>query len=113
PSRWYFLIGNNRDQDDYVPLINLAKTLSLSGSVLDTQTQLFMDVDEWMRAFAMKSLSGDVDTYGHGLPHNLVLYFRPEVGKALAFLWAMDFASTRAVNAPLIGGDNIGKLIPL
>ena len=81
--------------------------------MLDTQTQLFMDADEWMRAFAMKSLSGDVDTYGQGLPHNLVLYFRPEDGKALAFLWDMDFAWTRAVNAPLIGGDNIGKIISL
>jgi hypothetical protein len=72
-----------------------------------------MDVDEWMRAFAMKTLSGDVDTYSQGYPHNLIIYFRPEDGKALAFLWDMDFSWTRAVNAPLIGGDNIGKIITL
>src|SRR5258705_9626340 len=72
-----------------------------------------MDVDEWMRAFAMKTLTGDVDTYSLGLPHNLIIYFRPEDGKALAFLWDMDFSWTREVNASLIGGDNIGKIISL
>src|SRR5437762_9164832 len=111
--RWFFLIENHRAADDYTPLINLAKTFSLSGSALDGQTQQFMDVDEWMRAFAMKSLSGDVDTYSQGYPHNLIIYFRPEDGRALAFLWDMDFSWTRAVSAPLIGSDNIGKIISL
>ena len=109
--RWNFLIENNRDHDDYLPLINLAKTFSLSGSSLDARTQQLMDVDEWMRAFAMKTLTGDVDTYSLGLQHNLIIYFRPEDGKALAFLWDMDFSWTRAVNASLIGSDNMGRII--
>ena len=113
PYRWNFLIENNRDQDDYLPLINLAKAFSLSGSALDAQTQQLMDVDEWMRAFAMKTLSGDIDTYSQGYPHNFIIYFRPEDGRALAFLWDMDFSWTRAVSAPLIGSDNIGKIISL
>ena len=111
--RWNFLIENNRDQDDYLPLINLAKTFSLSGSALDARTQQHIDVDEWMRAFAMKTLTGDVDTYSLGLQHNLIIYFRPEDGKALAFLWDMDFSWTRAVNASLIGSDNMGRIISL
>src|SRR5256885_11827549 len=66
-------------------------------STLFPYTTLFRsDVDEWMRVFAMKSLSGDVDTYSQGYPHNLILYFRPEDGRALAFLWDMDFSWTRA-----------------
>jgi hypothetical protein len=113
PYRWNFLVENNRDLDDYAPLINLAKAFSLSGSALDAQTQQLMDVDEWMRAFAMKTLSGDVDTYSQGYPHNLIIYFRPEDGKALAFLWDMDFSWTRPANAALIGSANIGKIISL
>ena len=111
--RWNFLIENNRDADDYGPMISLAKAFSLSGSTLDAETQRLTDVDEWMRVFAMKSLSGDVDTYGQGYPHNLVLYFRPEDGKALALLWDMDFSWTRAVNASLYGSANIAKVIAL
>jgi hypothetical protein len=111
--RWNFLTENHRDQDDYAPLINLAKTFSLSGFALDSQSQQSMDVDEWMRAFAMKTLSGDGDTYSQGYPHNLIIYFRPEDGKALAFLWDMDFSWTRAVNAPLYGSANIARIIAL
>ena len=111
--RWNFLIENNRDADDYRPMMSLAKAFSLSGSTLDSQSQRLMDVDEWMRVFAMKTLSGDVDTYSQGYPHNLILYFRPEDGKALAFLWDMDFSWTRAVNASLYGGANIAKIISL
>ncbi|HKS36018.1 MAG TPA: lamin tail domain-containing protein, partial [Verrucomicrobiae bacterium] len=111
--RWNFLIENNRDRDDYAPLIALAKAFSLPGATLDAATQQLMDVEEWMRAFAMKSLSGDVDTYGHGLPHNLIIYFRPDDGRVLAFLWDADFSWTRPVSAPLIGGDNIGRIISL
>src|SRR2546422_7875679 len=101
PYRWNFLIENNRDQDDYLPLINLAKTFSLSGAALDAQTQQLMDVDEWMRAFAMKTLSGDVDTYNLGYPHNRIIYFRPEDGKALAFADPTKFNTAnrwRAIN---------------
>ena len=111
--RWYFLIENHRDLDDYTPLITLAKTFSLTGSALDSQSGQLMDVDEWMRAFAMKTLSGDVDTYSQGFPHNLIIYFRPEDTKALAFLWDMDYSWTRAVNAPLYGDANIAKIISL
>src|SRR5439155_2395345 len=82
-------------------------------STLDAQSRQLMDVDEWMRAFAMKSLSGDVDTYSQGYPHNLIIYFRPEDGKALAFLWDMDFSWTQPVSAPLIGNANITRIITL
>src|SRR2546422_5165749 len=70
-----------------------------------------MDVNEWMRAFAMKSLSGDVDTYSQGYPHNFIVYFRPEDPQGLAFLWDMDFSYTRATSAPLYGDANIAKII--
>ena len=94
-------------------MIGLAKTFSLSGAALDTQSQRLMDVDEWMRAFAMKTLTGDADTYSQGYPHNLIIYFRPEDGKALAFLWDMDYSWARAVNAPLYGSANIARIIAL
>jgi hypothetical protein len=111
--RWFYLIENNRARDDYAPVIALARAFSLSGPALQAQAQQLMDVDEWMRVFAMKSLSGDVDTYGYGYPHNLIIYFRPEDQKALAALWDMDFSWTRPVSASLYGGANIDRLISL
>ena len=70
-----------------------------------------MDVDEWMRLFAMKSLSGDADTYSQGYPHNLIVYFHPDNAKALAFIWDADFSWTRPVSAALYGSANSRLLL--
>src|SRR6266568_4419335 len=70
-----------------------------------------MDVSGWMRAFAMKSLSGDADTYGQGYPHNLYIYFRPDDQKSLPFLWDQDFAWTLSTSSGLTEGANISKII--
>jgi hypothetical protein len=109
--RWNFLIENNRAKDDYAPLMQLAKTLSLTGAALDTAARQQMDVDQWMRVFALKSLSGDVDTYGFGYPHNLMIYFRPEDGRAVCFPWDMDFSWTRSPTDSLLPSYNIAKVI--
>ena len=109
--RWYFLAEDHRDRDDYRQVMALAKTFSLSGTALETQARQLLDVNEWLRAFAAKSLSGDADTYNQGYPHNLMLYFRPEDGKALALLWDMDFAYTRSTSSALDGEANVRKLI--
>ena len=56
--RQNFLIKNNRDRDDYARIVEMAKSFSLTGSQLETATNQFMDVDQWMRAFAMQSMTG-------------------------------------------------------
>jgi hypothetical protein len=72
-----------------------------------------MDVDQWLRVFALKALSGDVDTYSYGYPHNQLIYFRPEDGKALTFPWDMDFSWARNATDSVIGGANISRIISL
>ncbi len=109
--RWYFLNENNVTRDDYTSIIALAKAFSLSGPALEAQAQQLMDVSGWMRAFAMKSLSGDADTYGQGYPHNLYIYFRPDDQKSLPFLWDQDFAWTLSPSSGLTEGANISKII--
>ena len=111
--RWNLSLENNRGDDNYSNMVQVAKAFSLSGTALDTQMRQLLDVSEWMRVFAAKSLSGDADTYGFGYPHNFMVYFRPEDGKALGFIWDMDFAWANSPTAALIPGDNIGKLVRL
>ncbi|MBN8247124.1 MAG: lamin tail domain-containing protein, partial [Verrucomicrobia bacterium] len=109
--RWHFLIENRRDDDDYAPVLRLAQTLSLSGTLLEQRGNEVLDVDQWARAMALKSLSGDADTYAVGYEHNQFIYFRPDTGKALAFPWDMDFAWSRNPSEPLPVGANIGRLL--
>ena len=111
--RWHFQSENNRDNDDYSAMVRLGKVMSLSGAALAQQSRQWMDVDQWARVMALKALSGDADTYGLGYPHNQMIYFRPEDGRAMTFTWDMDFCWTRNPSDPLPVGANIGRVMEL
>jgi len=109
--RYDFILKNHRDADDYSRLLTFAKTFSQpSGSTLDLETRQVMDVDEWLRAFALVSLCGVGDSYTFGNNHNLLIYQRPADQRMLAFPWDMDFAFVQSTAAPLIGDQNWGKI---
>lgn len=112
--RWFYLQENNRRGSDYTPMIRLAKALNRTGTALDAEAHRLMDVSQWMRAVAFQSLWGLVDTFPFDNPHNFIIYFRPEDGRALPFLWDMDFNFGAAPNAPLNRATgNLGRLIAL
>ncbi len=114
--RWYYLIRNNRAQDDYSRIIALTDALRATGSdvggTLDQMTQQVMDVDQWMRLFAFESLAGINDTFNQGLQHNLQLYVRPSDQRVLAFPWDMDFALHQPTNMSIYGtGSRLTRVI--
>lgn len=111
--RYNFMIKNHRSTDDYSTFMNFAKKLSLSGTSLDTQTQTTMDVDEWLRAYAMISLCGVGDMYTFGGNHNWMMYIRPEDNRLLYFPWDMDFSFNQSTSASLVGGQNFSKVVNL
>jgi len=109
--RYNFILKNHRQADDYSRFMTFAQTFSLpSGSALDLGTRQVMDVDEWLRAFALLSLCGIGDSYTFGNNHNLLLYLRPADQKMLAFPWDMDFAFNQSPTRALIGDQNWGKI---
>ncbi|MCX8157103.1 MAG: lamin tail domain-containing protein, partial [Verrucomicrobiae bacterium] len=109
--RYNFIKKNHRDVDDYGPLVTFAKTFSLATAALDQQSRRVMDVDQWMRVWALVTLCGVGDTYTFGNDHNVMLYRRPEDNKFLAFPIDMDFSFSRAANSALIGDRNFSRLI--
>lgn len=111
--RYNFMIKMHRDVDDYAPFIAFAKACSLAGTALDQETKKVMDVDEWMRVWALVTLCGVGDTYTFGNNHNLFMYRRPSDGKMLALPADMDFSFNRAANSGLVGDQNISDVINL
>jgi hypothetical protein len=111
--RWPFLIKNNREKDDYSELIDMAKVFALSGSAYADQIGDVIDVDEFLRAHAVGSLTGIGDSYFSGAQHNLELYVRPEDGKVLLFPHDMDFSFSSATNAALIQNNDLSKLVAI
>lgn len=111
--RWNYLKENNQSGDRWDQMMAVAKMFSLTGTNIDLPSQKLLDVNEWCRAFAIESLFGIADSYGFGLTHNFMLWFRPEDGKALAFPWDMDFDFWNASNAPLLPSANVSKVFNL
>lgn len=115
PEQYRFTttIRNNRARDDYSAYIAMAKAFSLSGSALQNRVPEVMDVDEWMRMFALLSLFGIGDTYTQGNPHNINFYVRPSDSRVLAFPYDWDFFFAMDSSAPLWGDSNLSKIIAL
>jgi hypothetical protein len=111
--RYNHMIKNHRAEDDYRQFIALGKAWSHGGAVLDTETRELMDIDEWMRAYALISLCSVGDMYTFGNNHNFFMYIRPSDGKFLYFPWDMDFSLNRGETASLVGDQNLGKIVSL
>ena len=109
--RWSTLINSSRTRDDYSSYVAMAQAFSLSGVALEQAVAELMDVDGWMRVFAMASLAGIGDMYTQGNPHNLNMYARPEDGKIIALPWDWNFVFAYPTNTALWGNKNLAKII--
>ncbi len=92
--RWFFNLENHRARDDYSRLMEMCTTFSKRGAALEEAAWEVLDVDEWMRTFAVYSLCGVNDTYMYGNYHNNKHYVRPGDQRVLVFAWDMDWCWT-------------------
>ena len=110
PYRWDFLIKNNEDRDDYSRLIQFCKTMELSGPSYTAQITNLIDVDEWLRVFALCVLSGAGDNYGgDGAQHNAQFYVRPADNRVLFLQHDVD--AFFDANRPIVQNNDLAKLI--
>ena len=109
--RWHWQIKNNRDADDYGPLIDVLTAMGRSGRSYQEETDRLLDVDQWLRSFAIQSLFGIADNYSSGARHNAIVYIRPSDGKALFFPWDMDFTFNRSATSGLTPSEDLNRLI--
>lgn len=110
--RWYWLIKNNREADAYDPLIEMLEAYGqdASASYLEQMDEL-LDVDQFLRSFAIQILFGVGDGYSSGSQHNAFFYQRPEDGRFLFLPWDMDFAFTRGATSSLTPSPDLNKLL--
>ena len=108
--RWQFLQKNNLNEDNYQGLMNFAKAFGTTGSTFNNHVSEMIDIDQWLRAFAIAVVSGAGDSYGgDNSQHNMQIYMRPSDGRALYFPHDLDafYSSTR----PLIANSDLAKII--
>ena len=103
-------INSRLPEDQYDEIIAMCKAFSLRGQELEDEIKNVINVDMWMRQFAIMSLLGIGDTYSQGNPHNLNFYVRPSDGKVEPMPWDWDFLFSQSSSAGLWGGRNFAKI---
>ncbi len=108
--RWQYLKKNNQDLDDFGSLMDFARVFGLTGTSYLEQISDVIDVDQWLRMFAVAVVHGAGDHYGgDNAQHNMQLYQRPSDGRMLYFIHDLDafYTATR----PLIANTDLSKLM--
>lgn len=111
--RLNFIIKNNRDADDFNGLVAALKAIGQPpGANFDSATAAVLDVDEWLRAYAVSALCNPGDNYGgDSAQHNLMLYTRPEDNRTLFLIWDTDFAFVGAATESITENSDLNKFI--
>ncbi len=108
--RYIFLPKNNRRQDDFDDLIAFAQFFGDDGPGFEALVGEYIDVDQWLRAFALATLPGAIDHYAGGSGHNAIFYVRPEDGRVLYFPHDLDFFPGTVTKA-VVGHPDLERLL--
>ncbi|MES2705658.1 MAG: lamin tail domain-containing protein [Verrucomicrobiota bacterium] len=104
--RFNYLHENLTEKDDYSSIMALGTAFFANSANLPAATAATMDVDNWMRTYALIALTGLADTYNSGLAHNIELYARPDNGKVMLFPWDQDHAFYYGPTSSIFGGGS-------
>ena len=77
--------------DDHGSLFELVESLNTRGDGYETSVNSIVDVEQWMRIFAVRHIVGDWDGYGYNRGKNMSAY-KPKDGKWKMILWDLDFS---------------------
>jgi hypothetical protein len=110
--RWFLLLVNNREADDYSRGIAWCKSLGASSTSFEAIAPQAMDVDQFLRTMAFEVLVGPADAYYTGANiHNFRVYARPSDGRMLYMPWDWDSVFQLDAGSSILGGGNIARLL--
>jgi hypothetical protein len=98
--------------NNYTNLFKLVDTVNTSatGDTYTRQLEPVLDVDNWLRTYAVEHIVGNNDSYAYGGGQNMYAY-RPEGDTWKLMIWDIDFAfASLPPDSDLfsVGGRNIG-----
>jgi hypothetical protein len=108
--RHVFQLKNNRWQDDWSGLMSFVLVFGQDSPDFTTKVAAVIDVDQWLRAFALATLPGAVDHYGNGDGHNAMFYMRPSDGRFLYFPKDLDFFNG-SPNGAIVANKDLKRLV--
>ncbi len=103
------LTGSASDYTNLFALVDTVNT-TLSGPAYAQRLEPVVDVDNWLRTYAVEHIVGNNDSYAYGGGQNMFAY-RPAGDTWKLLIWDIDFAfASLAPDSDLfnVGGRNIG-----
>jgi hypothetical protein len=102
--RWHFPPRANGDAEDFGPLLDLAGVLDprrTDDSSFRGRVESLLEVDEWLRVLAARTLANDWDSIGLTRGKNAFIYRRPEDGRWRLLPWDADLSWGRNAHTGL------------
>lgn len=85
--------------NNYTNLFNLVTAVNLTGSALVPQVENQVDVENWMRVFALQHIVGNWDAYGYNRGKNCYIY-KPVNGRFGMIPWDIDMVLGSGSDGP-------------
>lgn len=96
--------------NDYAAFFSMVDALNGTGAGFVTQVESQVDVDAWMRVFALQHIVGNWDAYGYNRGKNSYLY-QPVGGRWQIIPWDIDFVLGSDSDGPTT--DVFGSVDPV
>lgn len=79
--RWYYRLRNHDRDDDYTTMIATVKLVgSIPGGTTQDEVAGLIDIIQWFRGMAVRSVNSDWDFVGTGSSKNAYMYMQPSTG---------------------------------
>ncbi|MBI4606618.1 MAG: CotH kinase family protein, partial [Planctomycetes bacterium] len=102
--RWNFPPRSNASREDFEPLVQLVRLLDPRATPdrgFEEKVEKTVDVDEWLKVLAARSLVDDWDTMGRTRGKNAFVYLPRAEGRWKLLVWDCDLA-WRDPRSPLV-----------
>lgn len=114
--RWYFIPGSHQLEDRWNDLVDLCTVMDVSRTPVaqfESQITNILDVEQFLRVIAARTLHDDWDCIGIGNGQNAYIYFAPNEGRWKFLPWDMDhtFGNVSAKLYPEGSETQISRLV--
>ncbi|MBL9129230.1 MAG: CotH kinase family protein, partial [Verrucomicrobiales bacterium] len=99
-----------RSANDYRAFLQLVDTVANASANTAPRIEGFVDIENWMRTFALQHIVGNWDAYGHSRGKNSYLYL-PTGGRWKIIPWDIDFVLGSSSDGPT--ADVFGSVDPV
>jgi hypothetical protein len=103
--RWNWRKRATDAPNNYTNFFRLVDAVNGTGPNYTAAVEALVDVEEWMRIFAVEHIAGNWDSYGYNRGKNMYTY-KPENGKWAMMMWDIDFVFSAGADGPQTGMFN-------